>query len=427
MVPIRMKVKKAEYSCLCSLSKQGIGPFLISLFVSVLTLVYSQALAVGFMCGVDQLDRSGCKEISGLRVALITNAAGVTGKGEPNYAMMIRNGVKLKFLMAPEHGFAVTLEAGKAVGHAVVADTLPVFSLYGATKKPDIGLLQKIELLIFDLQDIGTRCYTYISTMKTAMEACEQAGTAFMVLDRPNPIAALGQRGFMLQSGYESFVGAVAIPFLHAMTAGEIALQLKAQYFPGLDLRVITVQDYCRTSFGDEYQWFNFRSPSPNIKDVATAIVYPATVFLEATTVSEGRGTDAPFMQFGAPFIRSNKLLDALMKYQLAGVMFEQVAFIPRSSKFKGESCHGLKINVTNRRTFDPFRTATALLLELQRLYPQNIGLDKRGRFFDQLAGSPLFRQMITQQSSLESIMQVSRQQIKKFTKETSAQNLLYP
>ncbi len=392
-----------------------------------LTFFASPLFAEKLLCGIDRLEASHCRELSGLRVALVTNAAGVTGKGEPNYAMMIRNGVKLKFLMAPEHGFSVTVEAGKAVGRAVVADTLSVFSLYGASKKPNIGQLRQIDLLIFDLQDIGTRCYTYISTMKNAMEACEQAGTAFMVLDRPNPIAPLGQSGFMLQSGYESFVGAVDIPFLHAMTVGEIALLLKEHHYQRLDLRVLPMQGYNRKSFADEYQEFHFRSPSPNIKDVDTAIVYPATVFLEATTVSEGRGTDAPFMQFGAPFIRSKELLEALMKYHLAGVLFDSVAFLPRSSKFKGERCYGLKINVTNRRAFNPIRTAAALLLELQRLYPADIGLDKKGRFFDQLSGSPLFRQMIQQQWSLESIMEASRQQIKVFTRDTPAQSFLYP
>ncbi len=401
--------------------------FSVTATLMILIFFSSPLFAEELLCGIDRLEASHCLELSGLRVALVTNAAGVTGKGEPNYAMMIRNGVKLKFLMAPEHGFSMTVEAGKAVGTAIATDTLPVFSLYGTSKKPDIGQLRKIDLLIFDLQDIGTRCYTYISTMKNAMEACEQAGTAFMVLDRPNPIAALGQSGFVLQEGYESFVGAVEIPFVHAMTVGEIAVLLKKQHYPGLDLQVIPLQGYHRNSFADEYQGFHFRSPSPNIKDVDTAIVYPATVFLEATTVSEGRGTDAPFQQFGAPFIRSNKLLEALTKYHLAGVVLEQVAFIPRSSKFKGERCEGLIIKVTNRRAFAPFETATALLLELQRLYPEDIGLDKRGRFFDQLAGTHLFRQMIKQQSSLESIMEASRQQIKVFARDSVAQSSLYP
>ena len=240
---------------------------------------------------------------------------------------MLRSGVRLKFLMAPEHGFSAAIEAGKNVGNGVVQDTIPVFSLYGASKKPAGRQLKEIDMLVFDLQDIGTRCYTYISTMKNAMEACEEAGIPFMVLDRPNPVIPLHPQGFMLTPGYESFVGAVNIPFLHAMTVGEIALLLKRQCFPKLDLRVMAMQGYRRDRFADEYSGFSFKSPSPNIRSLDTAIIYPATVFLEATTVSEGRGTDAPFMQFGAPFIRSEELAAALRKYTLPGVVFTRCFF----------------------------------------------------------------------------------------------------
>jgi len=329
--------------------------------------------------------------------------------------------------MAPEHGFLADIEAGKKVGSTVVSDTIPVFSLYGASKKPDIRQLRQIDLLLFDLQDIGTRCYTYISTMKYAMEACEQAGIAFMVLDRPNPVAPLPQSGFMVTAGYESFVGAVNIPFVHSMTVGEIALLLQKQCYKKLDLKVIKMDGYQHKRFADEYQSFTFKSPSPNISNVETAILYPSTVFLEATNVSEGRGTDAPFMQFGAPFIKSEELLDALRKYNLPGVAFDPVSFTPCSSKFSGECCYGLKITLTNRRAFDPLRMATALLLELQHLYPEKTGLNKRGDFFDKLAGTPFFRQMITQQSPIKVIMDESYRQVEMFHRETSGNYFIYP
>jgi uncharacterized protein YbbC (DUF1343 family) len=385
------------------------------------------ASAEEFQCGIDQLDATECQELAGLRVALVSNAMSLSKTGESSYALLLRHGIKLKFLLAPEHGFLADIEAGKKVGRSVVSYTIPVFSLYGASKKPDIQQLRQIDLLLFDLQDIGTRCYTYISTMKLAMEACEQAGIAFMVLDRPNPIAPLSQSGFMVTPGYESFVGAVNIPFVHSMTVGEIALLLQKQCYKKLDLRVVPMKGYRRNRFADEHMGFTFRTPSPNIKSIATAIVYPATVFLEATAVSEGRGTDAPFMQFGAPFIQSDELLDALRKYNLPGVSFVPVLFTPSSSKFSGERCYGLKITVTNRRSFDPLRMATALLLELQRLYPEKTGLNKKGDFFDKLAGTPLFREMITQQSPIDVIMEESFRQVELFQRTTSANFFIYP
>ncbi len=401
--------------------------FILSLTLAALFLVPHPVIAEQLLYGIDRLEASGCRELSGLRVGLITNTAGVTRGGEPDYTVMLRSGVKLKFLMAPEHGFSADIEAGKKVSRMVIADTLPVYSLYGISKKPDIHQLRQIDVLVFDLQDIGTRCYTYISTMKNAMEACDEAGIAFMVLDRPNPVAPLRPEGFMLTPGYESFVGSVNIPFVHAMTVGEIALLLKEQHYKRLDLRVIPMQGYRKNRFADEYFGFTFKSPSPNIRTVDTAIVYPATVFLEATTLSEGRGTDAPFMQFGAPFIKSEELAVALRKYELPGVSFDTIVFQPRSGKFSGERCQGMKISLTDRKAFSPFRTATALLLELQHLYPDKIALDKGGKFFDNLAGTPLFREMIKKQLPLEMIMEESHRQVEQFNRKNPAPFILYP
>ncbi len=423
-----MSMNNQGFTQLFHFRKKGLQQLLAPLFVAIaFSLAAFPASAEPLLCGIDRLEASKFRELSGLRVGLITNAASLSRTGEPNYLLMLRAGVKLKFLMAPEHGFSAEVEAGKKVGSSVVSDTLQVVSLYGVSRKPDIGQLRQIDLLVFDLQDVGTRCYTYISTMKSAMEACEEAAIPFMVLDRPNPVIPLPPQGFMLKPGYESFVGAINIPFLHSMTVGEIAQLLKQRSFKQLDLRVIAMQGYGRRKFGDEYEGFRFKSPSPNIRSVETAILYPATVFLEATTLSEGRGTDAPFMQFGAPFIKSGALVDALGKYRLEGVSFTPVVFQPSSGKFNKERCYGLKLSLSDRKAFSPFRTAAALLLELQRLYPREIGLDKRGAFFDQLAGTPLFREMIKKQLPLETIMKESRKQIELFNRRTPARPTLYP
>jgi len=359
--------------------------------------------------------RSACRELEGKRVGLITNAGGISAKGESNYRLMLRHGVNLKYLMAPEHGFSARADAGRRLGGTVVDDTLKVYSLYGASKKPDIGQLKSVDVLVFDLQDIGARCYTYISTMKNAMEACSEAGVAFMVLDRPNPIMPLSPSGFMVDKGYESFVGAVDVPFIHAMTVGEIALFLKNTRFRTLDLKIIPMQGYRRGTLVDEYEGFRFVSPSPNINSTVAALVYPATVFLEATKVSEGRGTDAPFLQFGAPFIDSARLLQEVQAYRLPGVGFSSVQFIPKSGKFRNEQCFGLKLRVSDRKLFSPFTTSAVLLLALQKLYPSSLGLKEGSVFFDRLAGTPLYREMILKQVPLDAIISASRNDVQEF------------
>ncbi len=401
------------------------GIFSLLLFFCVLAAPPLQGAA--FRSGIDVLEDSGCRELKGKKVALVTNAAGLTSAGGSNYAVLLRNAVDLKFIMAPEHGFAVNVEAGKKTGGMLIGDGLRVYSLYGSSKKPDAALLKTVDIVLFDLQDVGARCYTYISTMKLVMEACLEADRAFMVLDRPNPISPLAPEGFMLEKGYESFVGAVEVPFLHAMTVGEIAMLLKKNRFPKLDLQVVKMEGYRRELFGDELPGFAFVSPSPNIRNIETAIVFPATVMLEATAVSEGRGTDAPFLQFGAPFIDSAGLLREVRANRLPGVEFFPVRFIPKSGKFRNEECFGLKLKVSDRKRFSPFATSAAVLLALQKLYPSSLGLMKDdGAFFDRLAGTPRFREMILEQVPLEVILEASRRDVQEFGRMHPAR-FIYP
>jgi uncharacterized protein YbbC (DUF1343 family) len=373
------------------------------------------AHAAVFRTGIDVLDADRCGVMRGKKVAFITNAAALTFKGEPGYAVLLRNGVDLRFLMAPEHGFSVSVEAGKSVPGTVIGDALRVYSLYGASKIPDESLLKSVDVVAFDLQDVGARCYTYISTMMLAMEACEKAGRTFMVLDRPNPVSPLAPSGFMLEKGYESFVSAVDVPFLHGMTIGEIALFLQKSRFRTLRLQVIPMEGYDRRLFGDELPGFTFRSPSPNIRNVETAIVYPATVMLEATAVSEGRGTDLPFLQFGAPFIRTGELVRQLALYELPGVVFRPADFTPVSGKFKGERCGGVRISVTDRKRFHPFATSAAIMLSLHRNYPEMLGLDKGADFFDKLAGTSRFRRMIAADEPLSRIVDAANSNVEAF------------
>jgi uncharacterized protein YbbC (DUF1343 family) len=395
---------------------------------SFLLLVLAAPIAWGaeFRYGLDVLDASECSQLQGKRVGLITNAAAVSRSGEPGYRMLLRHGVDLKFLMAPEHGFSLDREAGQTVGDGGIADTLKIYSLYGASKKPDAALLQTIDVLAFDLQDAGVRCYTYISTMKLAMEACREAGITFMVLDRPNPLAPLPASGFVLEPRFESFVGAAELPFIHGMSVGEIAGWLKNRQYPGLSMKVVRMQGYRRDRFADELRGFRFRPPSPSLRDVNTLLLYPATVMLEGTDVSEGRGTDAPFRLFGAPFIDSSALVEELEQYRLPGVEFHQTSFTPSRSKFTGVECHAVRLKVTDRRRFDPFMTSTAILLSLQKLWPEETGLHRHAPFFDQLAGTDRYRLMIQQQRPIGEILDAARGQLRAFDA-ASPDRFLYP
>ena len=398
--------------------------FVFSLFL--LALAAPVARAEAFRYGLDVLDSKNFAQLRGKRVALITNAASVSRSGEPGYRVLLRNGVDLRFLMAPEHGFTLDYEAGQMVGNAGVGENLKVWSLYGDSRKPDLSLLKTIDVLVFDLQDAGVRCYTYISTMKLAMEACDEAGITFMVLDRPNPLAPLPASGFVLEPRFESFVGAAELPFIHGMTVGEIARWLQKRRFPGLSLQVVRMQGYRRDWFADDLPGFRFRPPSPNLRDFKTLLLYPATVMLEGTDVSEGRGTDAPFRVFGAPFIDSKALVRELESYRLPGVEFHRASFTPERSKFSGIECQGVRLKVTDRERFDPFLTSTAILLSLQKLWPDETGLHRHATFFDQLAGTSRYRLMIQQQRPIGEILGAVRGQVRAF-EAASPDRYLYP
>lgn len=396
------------------------------LFFLLVFFAAPAARAEAFRYGLDVLDAQKCAPLQGKRVGLITNAAAVSRSGEPGYRVLLRNGVDLKFLMAPEHGFALDYEAGQKVGNAGVGNSLKVWSLYGDSRKPDVQLLKTIDVLVFDLQDAGVRCYTYISTMKLAMEVCSEAGIAFMVLDRPNPLAPLPASGFVLEPRFESFVGAAELPFIHGMSVGEIAAWLQKRRFPGLSLQVVRMRGYRRARFAADLPGFRFRPPSPNLRDFKTLLLYPATVMLEGTDVSEGRGSDAPFRMFGAPFIDSKALIQELEQYRLPGVEFHRTTFTPERSKFSGVECQGVRLKVTDRERFDPFLTSTAILLSLQKLWPSQTGLHRHAAFFDQLAGTSRYRLMIQQQRPIGEILGAVRVQVRAF-EATSPNRYLYP
>lgn len=384
--------------------------------------------------GLDIVCDFRINDFKGKRVALLTNKSGVDRFGAANYYLLKQNGVLVKKIFSPEHGFFVNKQAGEKISENSFLKDIEVISLYGKRKKPTKDMLKDLDFVIFDIQDIGARCYTYISSMKLMMEACLEAGVKFIVFDRPNPISPISPDGFFLNPEFQSFVGLVELPFIHGMTVGEIATYLNAEKYPQLEVEIYKIYGWKRQKYYDEqFKWVNeFFPPSPNIKDVETEIVYPATVFLEATNVSEGRGTDEPFLQFGAPFIQSKDIAFYLRILNLEGVHFEEVSFTPKSIKGKSEHpkyqdqlCHGIKLKVTNRKAFKSFEVGVAILTVLQRLYPKEFNLLQMGSFIDYLAGTDKLRKMVRAGKDYKEIVLEARKTIAPFL-EKRQKYLLY-
>jgi uncharacterized protein YbbC (DUF1343 family) len=234
---------------------------------------------------------------------------------------------------------------------------IPLYSLYGQSRKPTPEMLKDIDIFLIDLQDVGARLYTYIWTAKLCIEACAEAGIPVWLLDRPNPVGRLPFDGPVLKKEYFTFVGGASIPLCHRMTIGEIALWIKEKYYPGADLNVVWMKNWRRSSlFGETgLPWV---LPSPNMPAVQTALVYPGTVLIEALNISEGRGTTIPFELFGAPFIDSYSLKKNLDSRQIEGCAFRPHDFIPTFHKFSGVLCHGLQIHITDIARYRPVETA---------------------------------------------------------------------
>jgi uncharacterized protein YbbC (DUF1343 family) len=389
-------------------------------FFTVLALLWSAGAMAQVKVGLDVLLEHGAPELKSKRLGLITNATGVDAKGEANYMRLLQSGFRIEAIFAPEHGFLTHEEAGQPIQSSTLnspfRQPIPIFSLYGKTKKPTPEMLQNLDALLFDIQDIGTRCYTYISTMQLAMEACAEQRKEFIVLDRPNPIAPIAPQGFMLDTAYRSFVGYVEVPFVHGLTVGELALFIQAQRLPTLQLRVVRMQNFNRQRFFDDDSLVQLIPPSPNITSVEAMILYPALVHLEGTNISEGRGTATPFELFGAPFLDAEKVLTELQSFHLAGVTFDTVSFVPRRLtgkashlKFRDERCKGIRIRVTHRHQFQPFALGAAILLALYRTHPHNFRWLDGGKSLDRIAGTNRLRLLIEQQASLEIILQESQ------------------
>ncbi|WP_020578702.1 exo-beta-N-acetylmuramidase NamZ domain-containing protein [Actinopolymorpha alba] len=323
--------------------------------------------------------------VAGKRVGLVTNHTGVLPDLRQNLTALLDAGVPLVALFGPEHGLRGTAQAGGSEAADLDPDSgLPVFDTYLKTGAALDRLLESsgIDVLMFDIQDIGTRFYTYVWTMFDCLLAAGRTGRRFVVLDRPNPIGGHVAAGPMLQPGFESFVGRAAIPVRHGLTAGELARHLNATLVPELlgspvDLQVLAMTGWRRHTFGDQtgLPWV---LPSPNIPTLDTALVYPGTGLFEGTNLSEGRGTTRPFEIIGAPYV-DRRLAPALAERELPGVRFRFTTFSPTFHKYAGELLAGVQLHVYDRVAFDPVRTAVVMLAVLRELYPDDVDVVPRG------------------------------------------------
>jgi len=346
--------------------------------------------------GNERLFEDAFELIAGKRVGLITNHSGVNSALVATADRLhATEGTSLAALFGPEHGIRGDAEDGVLVESGQDERTgVRTFSLYGPTRKPDPAMLEPVDVLLFDIQDVGARFYTYLYTMSLAMEVCAEIGVPFIVLDRPNPIGGECLEGNLLDPAFASFVGMYPIPIRYGMTVGELAGLFNEGFGINADLEIVTMRGWQRRSHWEEtgLPWV---PPSPNMPTVDTALVYPGMCYFEGTNVSEGRGTTRPFEQIGAPYIDGFRLADELNDLHLPGAIFRPVRFQPTFGKYPGEPCGGVQVHVIDRQVFRAVPTGFHVVSAVRRLWPDDFAwrLPNQGiHNFDKLAGTDRIR-----------------------------------
>lgn len=320
--------------------------------------------------GLERLLASG--KLKGQRVGLVANPASIDARFVHSADRLRQaDGVTLVALFGPQHGFHADVQDNMIESsHGQDARRgVPVYSLYSDTREPAPHMLEGLDVLVVDLQDVGTRVYTFIYTMANCMRAAARAHLPVVVCDRPNPVGGSSVEGPVLEAGYESFVGQFPIPLRHGMTVGELAQMFNEAFHLGAPLHVEPMEGWQREMYFDQtcLPWV---MPSPNIPTLDTAIVYPGAVLFEGTLLSEGRGTTRPFEIMGAPWVQAERLAAALNAYRLPGTHFRPVWFEPTFHKHAGKTCGGCQVHVTSRTMFEPVLTAVAWMREIHAQAP---------------------------------------------------------
>lgn len=344
--------------------------------------------------------------LEGKRVGLVTNHSAVVGD-DHLIDLLDEKGIDITALFGPEHGIRGDADAGEKIENSIDEKTgAPIYSLYGKNRKPGPEMLKNVDVLLFDIQDIGARFYTYISTLGYAMQAAAENNIPFFVLDRPNPLGGNSVGGFVRDPGLESFVGLYPIPITHGLTVGELAKMIKEEAMmdnlENLDLQVVEMQNWNRDMLWPEtgLKWI---PPSPNIPTFEIALIYPGACFFERTTASEGRGTMQPFQQLGSPWADGEALASELNSHNLPGLKFEAVSFTPKpiegmesNPDWEGEEVHGIKYVVTDADAVEPVAAGVHVLMAFYKAAQEHGKEDFLSSSVNTLAGSDRFYQMIT-------------------------------
>lgn len=376
--------------------------------------------------GLDVFLTDSVHLVQGMRVGLITNHTGLDREGVHGIDRLVAAPeVNLVALFSPEHGIRGEAEAGIEIDSAQDPSTgLRIHSLYGATLKPTPEMLEEVDILLFDIQDVGARFYTYVSTMAKAMEAAGEAGIPLVVLDRPNPIGGVSVQGGVLDPAYSTFVGLYPIPMRHGMTPAELARLFVGEFDIRVDLSVVPVEGWRRDMTFTEtgLPWVPL---SPNMPSVESATHYPGTCLFEGTNVSVGRGTDVAFQVLGAPWLDGGALVAAMADYDLPGVEFQTHSFTPEApgdGKFPDETLHGIRLAVTGP-DYNPSRTAVAILKETHAMAGEEWVWHVA--HFDRLAGTDELREGLEAGLSLDALVEGWDQELATFL-ETRAGYLIY-
>ena len=397
------------------------------------TLARSKALQP-VRLGVEKLLKEKVELVSGPRIGLICNQASVNHEYEHAADLFHQQaGIELKALFGPQHGIRGDVQDNMIeTDHATDRKTgLPVYSLYSETREPTEAMLQDVDVLVFDMQDVGCRIYTFIYTMANCMRAARQFGKRVIVCDRPNPINGTQVAGNTLEPEFASFVGLFPIPTRHGMTPGELALLFNKNFNIQCELDVVTMDGWNRDSWHDETDapWV---LPSPNMPTVDAATVFPGTVHFEGTQMSEGRGTTRPFELIGAPYIDPDQYADYLNALQFEGVRFRACAFQPTFQKHARVTCGGVQIHVTDRNVFEPVSVGVAMVKAAYDLYPNDFRwkeppyeyvYDKNP--FDVISGTDKIRKAFEQGIGLHELLSSWKQPLQEFH-EIRRAHLLY-
>lgn len=404
------------------MEKKFLYRYLIILFV----FLFSLKLNAQIINGADLLFSENLNLIFGKKIGVVCNHTSLLADGTHLVdALLDQETVSVKSIFTPEHGFKGSAEAGEKINYKNnLYKEIPIISLYGKDQKPSKENLKDIDVLIFDIQDVGARFYTYISTMYYVLESAGENNIPVIILDRPNPIGGNYVDGPVLDPNYKSFVGIAEIPITHGMTVGELA-----NYFVGenivsswknISLKVIQCKNWKREI--PEQYYSKWHSPSPNINSLETALVYPGTCLIEGTNISEGRGTQFPFLQIGAPFFNSKDIIEKLNLLNIEGAEFQPVAFIPTdieematNPKFEDKTCYGIKIKILDPYKFEAVKFGIKFLYIVTKLYRNKIKFNAAS--LDRLSGSDILRTELTKKIGPNKIFASWQKGLTKFNK----------